>query len=570
MSSDSDAPRSAFPSSSRASWLGDCLLILLIAGVWCCGLLGVRPLSNPDEGRYTEIPREMAASGDFVTPRLNGVKYFEKPPLLYWLSATAFRAAGLNEFTARLANGLFAVLGILATYLAARSLYDRTTGITSAIVLATSLLYHGLSQILLLDMAIAATMACALFSFLLAVRESRGKKRFCLFMAFYAAMALAILAKGLIGFFLPGAILFLWVLLLNRWRSLWPIHPVVGSILLLAIAVPWHALAARANPDFLRFYFIHEHFERFITRVHGRYEPWWYFLPVLIGGLVPWIFFAWSALRSSLAGGWAARRDHAESWFLIIWITFVVFFFSVSQSKLIPYILPVFPAAAVLIGRHLAKLWQERSLTGLRLPAWLFMGLAAIIVVAAIAWPGSRKHPELIQTLVFWRVLLACLFGAGGIVIYLGLYRRKPRLVLAAITATFAGFLLCFNFLARDIDKTPTKSFSTILQARLKPEDRIYHIRTYAQDMPAYLGRFVDVVDYEGELQFGIQAEPSLTASRFIRSPAFLDEWTQPGTAYAVIRKSDYDIWFRNSSRPNEILGESGTFLLIVNQPSKS
>ena len=241
--------------STRASWFTDLAVIAVAATLWFCAMIGQRPLSNPDEGRYTEIPREMAASGDFVTPRLNGVKYFEKPPLVYWLSALTFRKFGVSEFTARIWGGIFSVLGVLLTYSTARSLYDRSTGIWSAIVLSTSLIYYVLSQIILLDMAVAVTMSGALFSFILAMREPRGRKRFGLFMAFYAFMALATLSKGLIGIAIPGAVIFFWVLLLNRWKALWPFYPIVGSALLLAIAAPWHVLAARANPDFLDFYF---------------------------------------------------------------------------------------------------------------------------------------------------------------------------------------------------------------------------------------------------------------------------------------------------------------------------
>ena len=286
-------------SHGRRSWLRDFLVLAVLSGVWFCGLLGMRPLSNPDEGRYTEIPREMAASGDYVTPRLNGVKYFEKPPLVYWLSALTFRQFGVNEFTARLWNGLFAVMGVLMTYGTARSLYGRGAGIWAAIVLATTLMYYAMSQIVLLDMAVSVTVSGALFAFILAMREPRGRKRLGWFLVLYGCMGLATLSKGLIGIALPGAVIFLWLLALNRWRALWPFYPLIGTLLLLAIAVPWHVLAARANPDFLRFYFIHEHLERFTTRVHNRYQHGWFFVPVLIAGLFPWVFFAGRAV----AGG---------------------------------------------------------------------------------------------------------------------------------------------------------------------------------------------------------------------------------------------------------------------------
>ncbi len=387
-------------------------MLSVVAGLWFCALLGLRSLGNPDEGRYTEIPREMAATGDFVTPRLNGVKYFEKPPLVYWLSALTFRQFGVNEFTARLWGGLFAVLGVLLTYAAARSLHDRASGIWAAIVLATTLMYFVLSQIILLDMAVAVTMSGALFAFILAMREPPGRRRLGLFLVCYGFMALASLSKGLIGIALPGAVMFCWVLLLNRWRALWPFYPVVGTALLLAIAAPWHVCAARANPDFLNFYFIHEHWLRFTTRIHGRFEPWWYFLPVFVVGLFPWVFFAWQACAAALGGGWKARRQHAEAWFFGIWVVFIIAFFSKSQSKLIPYILPVFPAMAVLIGRYLAGLWQGFPGRNFRAGIWMFVATALLLVVATIVAPEPRNQPALAAWLPVLRVALGGTFFA--------------------------------------------------------------------------------------------------------------------------------------------------------------
>ena len=572
MPSDSDAiPAGTSTSSPNGThWLRDCLLLTLLAGLWFCAFLGMRPLANPDEGRYSEIPREMAASGDFVTPRLNGVKYFEKPPLLYWLSALTFKTFGLSEFTARFWGGCFALFGVLLTYATARTIYGRQAGIWSAIVLSTSILYYVLGQIILLDTAVAVTISGALFCFLLAMRQPRGRKRFALFMAFYVFMALATLTKGLIGIALPGAVVFLWVLLLNRWKALWPFYPLAGTLLLLAIAAPWHVLAARANPDFLHFYFIHEHWERFTTRVHGRYQPWWFFLALLPAGVFPWTLFAYHAVRDALAGGWKARHHHAEAWFFAIWIGFVVAFFSKSQSKLVPYILPVFPAVAVMVGPFLAKQWQERRGTGWRTPAWIFIALAAGLAVAACVARPPTDHPELLPTLPVLRTVIV-LAMAGGIWSCLsGLRRGNPRRVLAAIAGSCAVAMLSVNLAGNAYDSASTKPLSMILKPILKPEDRIYNVRFYAQDMPFYLNldlkKLVNVVLYRGELQFGVEAEPEASATRFIDVPTFYKQWTQPGTAYAVMHKWDYELCFSKEQLPHTVLGATNRYCLVVNQ----
>jgi len=549
--------------------LRDLLLVAVVAGVWFCGLQGLRPLANPDEGRYTEIPREMAATGDFVTPRLNGVKYFEKPPLLYWLSALTFRQFGVNEFTARLWNGLFSVLGVLMTYGTGRLLYGRGTGIWAAVVLSTNLMYYAMSQIVLLDMAVAVTMSGALFAFILGMREPPGRQRLAWFLVFYVFMALATLSKGLIGIALPGAVIFLWVLLLNRWRVLWPFYPIIGTALLLVIAAPWHVMAARANPDdFLWFYFVHEHWVRFTTQDHNRYQSWWFFLPIFVAGLFPWVFFAGRAVAESLCGGWKTRRQHAEAWFFLIWILFIVAFFSKSQSQLPPYILPVFPAAAILIGRSLARVWQEGAENAIRRGGWAFIGTALVFAVAAVVATAPKDQSELCTWLPVLRTTLAGTMLAGAAMAFLGLRRRQPRIIIGAVAFTGVVFLLTANIGGHAYDKYSTKKIAMILKPMLKADDRVFSVGYDTQDLPAYLGRTVSVFGDHGELDFGIKAEPDLTSKRFFDRKDLPGQWTQPGAAYAVLRLSTYKgLWFSKLDLPHEVLAKTDSLVLITNRP---
>lgn len=553
--------------ATPAGWWKDLVILAVVSGIWFLALLGMRPLSNPDEGRYGEIPREMAVTGDFVTPRLNGVKYFEKPPLVYWLSALTFRQFGVSEFTVRLWGGIFSILGVLLTYAAARALHGRAVGIWSALILSTTLMYYIFSQIMLLDMAVAVTITGALFTFILAMREPRGRKRFGLFMAFYAFMALATLSKGLIGIALPGAVIFLWVLIMNRWRALWPFYPIVGTILLLAIAAPWHIYAARANPDFLNFYFYHEHWLRFTTRIHGRYEPWWFFLPILLVGLFPWVYFTRQALRESLAGGWKARHQNAEAWFFLIWVVFIVAFFSKSQSKLIPYILPVFPALAVMLGRSISGVWLGLPMDKFRKGAWAFIVTALVVVVAAVVAPNIPGQPDLNAYLPTLRLTFGGAMLLGAVATFLGLRRNQPRLMIGAVVVSSAALLLAVSFGGGSFEKTSTKKFAMILKPLLKPDDRVYCVSYYNQDLPVYLNRLVSVVDYRGELAYGIDQEPQLTSARFLTPEAFPEEWAKPGAAYAVVRRRAYDKWVLKSGLPFVVLSQSDGFILVAKSP---
>jgi 4-amino-4-deoxy-L-arabinose transferase-like glycosyltransferase len=576
--------RGAVLAGRTRAWRHDLLLLALLGAVWFFVALGLRPLGNPDEGRYAEIPREMAASGDFVTPRLNGVKYFEKPPLLYWLSAVTFEVAGVNEFTARFWNALFALGGVLATYSAARALYGRRAGWWSAGVLATSLLYFGLSQMVLLDMALAVTMSGALFAFLLAVRCQREGARLALFVVFYACMALAVLAKGLVGLVLPCAVVFVWLLVCDQWRGLRPAHVLAGAMVFLAIAAPWHVAAALENHspvkehDFAWFYFVHEHFLRFTTTVHGRAQPWWFFTPVLLAGFLPWSVFVPQALWRSLAGGWQARRENREAWFLVLWVLVMLVFFSKSQSKLIPYILPVFPALAVLAGRWLAEEWGACSCPaspGLRRGALVFALFALALAVGAAAWPVPPKHADLAPVIAPWRWVLAGGMGGGALALLVMLAKSAgatakaaagtQRRLLAGMAASFAVLFVAFSPLAECFDVRGTKSIALALKPALRPGDEVFALGTYPQDLPVYLGRTVSVVDYVGELEFGIQAESRRMASRFIDGAAFRARWEGPGAAYAVLQRHALEEWFPDPATRPGVLAASARFVLVAN-----
>src|SRR5512147_1445409 len=321
----------------------DLVVLTLAIGLLFAFMLGNRPLSVPDEGRYVEIPREMVATGDYLTPRLNGVKYLEKPPLFYWLESLSIHLFGLKEFTLRLWPALFALFGCLAVYGAGKRLYGRRSGLIAAVVLATSVLYYALSRDIILDMPVSVLLTAALLSFLVGTHETPGLKRRLFLWGFYAFAGLAVMTKGLIGILIPGMIIGAWIVMLGEWRILRTIYFPSGIVLFLLITAPWHILAGRVNPEFLNFYFIHEHFQRYLTKIHGRYRPAWYFIPVLLAGLFPWTPLLAQAVTFSTPSSWRERHEHRDALFLMLWAGLVFLFFSVSDSKLIPYILPVLP-----------------------------------------------------------------------------------------------------------------------------------------------------------------------------------------------------------------------------------
>jgi 4-amino-4-deoxy-L-arabinose transferase-like glycosyltransferase len=320
----------------------------------------------------------MVASGDWLTPRLNGYKYFEKPPLQYWATAASFRIFGVNEWAARLWPGLTGFLGVLLVFWAGNRLFGPPAGLLGAAVTASCFLYAVVGDLLTLDMALSFFMSAAVLAFAVAQREpgEAGRRRWML--VAWAAMALAVLTKGLVGAVLPIGAAGVYVLVQRDWKLLSRLELVRGGLLFLAIAAPWFVLVSLANPEFPRFFFIHEHFERFLTKEHDRYQPAWYFLPVLLLGMVPWIVALVPALRSAWRraappAGFDAQR------FLLLWCAVVFVFFSASDSKLVPYILPLFPALAPLIGDYLRSAGRRTLLA------------QSAVASALVALPPQRR-----------------------------------------------------------------------------------------------------------------------------------------------------------------------------------
>lgn len=516
------------------------LLIALLALV-----VGVdnmqRPLANPDEGRYSEISREMAASGDWVTPRLNGIQYFEKPPLQYWASAAAFSLFGESEFTARIYTALCGLLAILAVGFTARRLAGDDAGVLAVAVLLTSPYFLAMGGVVTLDMGLTAWTTVAVCAFLLAMAGAEGERRRWMLLA-WSAMALAVLSKGLIGILFPAAAIFLHCLVHRDWRLLARLEWLRGTALFLAVAAPWFVLVSIANPEFAQFFFVHEHFERFLTKAHRREQAWWFFLPILVAGFLPWML----ALVPAALDGWRHEREGTQfRWrrFALLWSAFVLVFFSASGSKLPAYILPIFPVFALVLGDWLARAPPERL--------WKAVLAAAVLVAVgiAIAWgaPGRAGNAwtrELYAAARPWII-------AGMAVLALGLaagaFRLRAGAKWKAIIVIVVASIVFIDFVEDGYEElAPRQSgqqVAALMKERLAPGTRVYSVGYYDQTIPFYLGRTVTLVAYRDEFAPGLDREPGLALASF---EDFERDWLRPGDAMAIIHP---DLLDRLSSR---------------------
>jgi 4-amino-4-deoxy-L-arabinose transferase-like glycosyltransferase len=563
--------RAAAPptSTDAASWWRDILLLIVILGALFGQSLGHRALWHPDEGRYVEIPREMTVTGDYVTPRLNGVKYFEKPVLFYWLEAGAIKAFGIREWAMRLWPVIFAIMGCLAVYVAGRKLYDRRSAWLAVTVLVTTPLYYLLGRTITLDMPVSGLLTVALFAFLLGTRAPPGPARRHYFWVFYAFAALATLTKGLIGIVIPAMVIGAWILILNEWRLLKSIYLPSGLILFLLIAAPWHIAAARANPEFLHFYFIHEHFQRYLTKVHGRYEPAWFFIPILIAGFYPWTAYLGQALAASLPASWRALRARREELFLVLWAVLVFAFFSFSDSKLIPYILPILPPLALLTGRYLSRHWDNPAAAGLRAGTWALLVLGIVFTAVLIYLPDRMPdRPRVAEySAVFggyaW-VILGSLLATAFIPFGVSLRRRAPWTVAALALASMVFLVVADRGVAFLDDKRSVKQLALDLKSRLRPGDEVMTYQEYYQDLPVYLGRTVTIVDWKGELEFGSEVED--TSGWMIDQAAFWRRWNGPERAYMLTGRGNYDKLRAREPDRFRLLAQTGSNVLLTNR----
>ncbi|HTT01438.1 MAG TPA: glycosyltransferase family 39 protein [Steroidobacteraceae bacterium] len=510
-------------------------ILLLVACSWLA--LGAnRGLFNPDEGRYAEIPREMLATGDWVIPRLNGLVYIEKPPLQYWATALTYMLCGTHPWSARLYAELTGLGTILVTAWLALRLWGRAAAWRSGIMAGSSLMIMLMSHQLTLDMGLTFFTTLMLAGFCIAQdarTEPRMRARWMWLS--WASAAAAFLTKGLVAGVLPVLTLALYSLLhrdLKPWRRL----GLIGGVpLFLLLVTPWFVAIQHRLPQFFDFFVVREHFQRYLTRIEQRYEPWWFFIEVLLIGCLPWLLPS----ACALARAWRATapREHFDArLFLWVWCVVVLVFFSASDSKLIPYILPMFPALALLTGSA-----AESSLRAdLRATGLLLIGIGIAYALGAALLPHLVHDPERVPYFLRIRWPLVCMAVAalgGGVLV-----RRSPgdsvRLTLLIGAASYLGFI-CVLWAARALE--PLYSGAP-LAAQLPPSLRaaapVYSVRTYDQSLTFYLGRIVTLVEWRGELDFGLSLEPGKGIASL---QEFVPIWRAQPQALAVMEPVTFE-----------------------------
>ncbi len=323
-------------------------VFLFFFGLSYFGLVGA------DEPRYAQIAREMLMRHDWVTPVLGGVPWLEKPVLYYWQAMIAYQFFGVSDMAARLPSAFDATLMVVAVFLFFRK-FRPGFQLDAAVMVAASAAVIGFARAASTDMPLAAMFTIAMLAWY-AWHETSNKFWLALF---YVFIGFGMLAKGPVAVFLAAVIIVVFAFLKKDWRLIARTLWIPGILLFCAVALPWYVLVQMRNPEFLRVFILQHNLERFGSNLYHHRQPFWFYLPVALLGLLPWTAFAIDALFVNIRAWWNERKnlqsEDVFGLFLLVWLIVPIVFFSVSQSKLPGYILPALPAGLLLVADYLSR-----------------------------------------------------------------------------------------------------------------------------------------------------------------------------------------------------------------------
>jgi 4-amino-4-deoxy-L-arabinose transferase-like glycosyltransferase len=540
-------------------------LAALIAALLYLPGLGSPALWEPDEGRYAEIAREMVVSGEYITPRDDQVRYFEKPPLVYWAEAVAIRLFGADEFAVRLPAALFTIGQVAATCLIGEAMFGAAAGFAGAVVLALCPLVFAFARFATLDSALAFFLTAAVGAFYLAAEcpdFSGGAGRAWMLIA-SAMLALGTLAKGPVALVLGGSVALIWILLEGRGREVRRM-PLLSCVAVYAVIVtPWFLLTAMRNPGFAGFFFVHEHLERFVSsREHG-WGPY-FFIPVVVAGTWPWLFFVPLGISAARELPEAHHRKVRSALRLLaVWFTVIFVFFSIPRSKLGSYILPALPPIAMVSGLALAQLGATSRERRTRIAggfALLNLAIAGVVIIVLVA-----IRARIGIALVLDGTAIAIVVAAGAVAAW----------ALAART-NHAGYVFAAIALAMATTSWLGQSARIHAGATISYRDLARQIRPYegcvlgsyrhfVQALPFYTGRREILVQYWGELAPFAQT-PDERAG-FVGTAAKLREvWASNRCVVLITNRGDFEELSKTLNPPPRIIGCEGKKLALYNR----
>ena len=377
---------------ARALRVQSVWLVAACVFAWLAVASWTRPLISPDEGRYVGVAWNMLGAGEWLTPLLNGLPFFHKPPLFYWITAFALKLFGVNEWAGRFSSALGAtVMAAMLFWFLKRYTHGRLAGL-AVLVLALQPFLFGGAHYANLDMTVAGIISATIFLGAAAVLHLESGKPYRGLLALaYVLAGLGFLAKGLIGVVLPGAVLLFWMLGRRQFSSVQRVLWLPGIALFLLICLPWMLYMQARYPGFVDYYIVYQHFQRFVQGGFNNPHPFWFYVPVLLVLTLPWSIQLWRVCRRSF---WCTGGPDPVRSLMVWWLVVIVGFFSIPTSKLIGYVLPALAPLAYFVARAFHdRLQGEAADKALRTLSWSFL-VAVIICLAAVVAMVVKPQPS--------------------------------------------------------------------------------------------------------------------------------------------------------------------------------
>lgn len=490
--------------------------------------LGGIPLLDPDEPVYAETPKEMFIFNDFVSPRIYGEFWYDKPPMYYWLVAIAYKLFGINEFSARFPSALLGVGCIWAVYFFVRRLVSKEAAVISSLVLATSVEFFYLAKAAVTDITLCLCLTVSLLAFI-------AKKYYL----FYIFAGLATLTKGPIGLLFPGAIVLLYLLFTRNFSELTKMKLPAGIALYALFGLPWYVVMYNLHgAEFIDTFIGFHNITRFTSPEHPEGVLWYYYIPVLILGFFPWSAVMVQAVWHSFTKRYQARPVML---FLVIWAAFIFIFFSISRTKLVSYILPMYPPLAIIVGCYLAELTQKQRQYSIAPLSWgITLAVLTGLFIAGFLF-GVKEMPELKNG------VLAAAF-VWGLMVCGVLYFIRRRKVMSAVWTKAIAMTVFSAILVTGMFPMVAPRFSSFAMAReFKAQ--------YDNTSPVYVIKF---------LHPGFTFYTNVYGTEVKTAKELPETLAVSGRAYFVIRKLDYKTLKEEERQRLTILLDTGEQLLLL------
>jgi 4-amino-4-deoxy-L-arabinose transferase-like glycosyltransferase len=582
----------------RLPWLAP----LLCAPLFLAGLGGTG-LADPDEGRNAEVGREMLASGDYVTPRLNGAVYLDKPPVFFWMVAGALAAFGTNEAAARLPSALAAVAGVALTVWFARRRFGPRVAACAAAILALSPLYLVFARLVIFDMLLLVWTTTSTLLFYEAMEGERPSR--WLGVAGFAAAGLGTITKGPVALVVPLLVAVAWALVERRPSLLLRLRPGVGMLAYAVVVLPWLLVVERRHPGFLAYAVLGENLARMTANPYDTARPFHFYLQVMLPGLFPWILLlaaqgiglAWGRLRrrpaaaatAPPAGHEAAAADAPPgearaARFVGLWLAVIVVFFSLVASKRPSYILPASIPVAILAARLIVRGSRAATRDAALRAAGTVTAAVATVALAATAWVaaggagpaalgrvGRAARDAGVAPILLWAAAAALL--AGALLLFAVRRTARPALYVAAAALPIVALLPVARAATRHIDALrSSRGVSVFLQGRLAGKDRVVCFEEYRPGLNFYLQRPIGQVTRAGRIFTSNYIAAHLEALRAadpefrLMEPAELQAALRdPGAlTYVLSPRKEYDALRRTAGVPMQPIWEAGGFGLFL------